>query len=163
KPCKNGVRQVHGHEVDIVAARSDSLILASVKSFFGSGGVSKQGFNGIADSKRRRHLNRYAMFNQRRVRNGILKAASERYGYPKDKIQFALFCGKFRACDEAVIRRHLEAMNVGAGSVEVIGPEQIAERIIEFPKSHTYINDPVLATLKLLERTHYLRGTTGIN
>ncbi len=31
--------QTHGHEVDIVAARFDSLLLGSVKSFFGSKGV----------------------------------------------------------------------------------------------------------------------------
>jgi len=103
------------------------------------------------------------MFNERRVRNGVLKAASDRYGYPKGKIQFALFCGKFTACDEAVVRRHLRAMKVGAGPIWVIGPKQIVEGIIGFPKNRTYINDPVLATLKLLQRTHYLRETTGIN
>jgi len=31
--------QTHGYEVDLVAARADSLILATVKSFFGSAGV----------------------------------------------------------------------------------------------------------------------------
>jgi hypothetical protein len=31
--------QTHGFEVDLVAARSDRLVLATVKSFFGSRGV----------------------------------------------------------------------------------------------------------------------------
>jgi hypothetical protein len=33
-------RQVHGYEVDLIGARSDLLVLATVKSFFGSRGVS---------------------------------------------------------------------------------------------------------------------------
>ncbi|HEX4053484.1 MAG TPA: hypothetical protein VHX86_04395 [Tepidisphaeraceae bacterium] len=162
KRCNNGVCQVHGYEVDIVAAKRRSLILASVKSFLGSGGVSKQGFKGLADSKRRRHLQRYVMFNERRIRNGILKTASDRYGYSKDQIRFSLFCGKFRACDEALVRKHLEAMNVGAGSVQVIGPEQIVKGIIDLSNGRTYINDPVLVTLKLLQRTNYLRETATV-
>jgi hypothetical protein len=161
--CKNNVWQIHGYEVDIVAAKRRSLILASVKSFFGSGGISKQGFKGLADSKRRRHFHRYAMFNERRIRNGILKAASELYGYSKDQIRFALFCGKFRACDETIVREHLEAMNVGAGSVQVIGPKQIVEGIIDLSNRRTYINDPVLATLKLLKRTNYLREIGSVH
>jgi len=41
--------QTHGHEVDIVAAKSDSLLLGSVKSFFGSKGVSRKAFRVTTD------------------------------------------------------------------------------------------------------------------
>ena len=34
-----GEIQTHGYEVDLVAARADRLVLATVKSFFGSRGV----------------------------------------------------------------------------------------------------------------------------
>lgn len=45
--------QTHGYEIDIVAARNDSLLLGSVKSFFGSGGVSRQCFTGCADTSKK--------------------------------------------------------------------------------------------------------------
>jgi hypothetical protein len=162
KRCKNGRCQVHGYEVDVVAAKQDSLLLASVKSFFGSGGVNKQGFKGIADSTRRCHFSRYVMFNKPQVRKGILIAASKRYGYSEEQIRFALFCGKFRTCDEALVRRHLEAINIGAGNVRVIGPEQIAKGILDLSKGKTYVNDPVLVTLKLLRRTKHLQDTSDV-
>jgi hypothetical protein len=44
--------QRHGYEVDLVAAKGGQLLLCSVKSFFGSKGVNRQGFVGLAPSLR---------------------------------------------------------------------------------------------------------------
>jgi hypothetical protein len=44
--------QTHGYEVDLVGARSDQLVLAEVKSFFGSRGVNRQSFRGLADESK---------------------------------------------------------------------------------------------------------------
>jgi len=63
KKVKYDEYQTHGYEVDIVAARHDSLILGSVKSFFGSVGVNRQGFRGIADNSRRTDFRNYVIFN----------------------------------------------------------------------------------------------------
>jgi hypothetical protein len=57
--------QRHGYEVDVVAAKHGELLLGSVKSFFGSKGVNRQGFRGLADPNRRTHFQRYLMFNRR--------------------------------------------------------------------------------------------------
>jgi len=46
KKVKYDEYQVHGYEVDVVAAKNNSLLLGSVKSFFGSGGVDRQCFIG---------------------------------------------------------------------------------------------------------------------
>src|SRR3954463_3677332 len=54
--------QTHGHEVDLVGARSDRLVLASVKSFFGSKGVFADHVAGTA--AKREHNQRYALLNK---------------------------------------------------------------------------------------------------
>ena len=50
--------QEHGYEIDLVAARGDQLVLAEVKSYFGSRGVNRQGFRQLADETRRTHYDR---------------------------------------------------------------------------------------------------------
>jgi hypothetical protein len=39
--------QTHGYEVDLVGARADRLVLASVKSYFGSRGVAADHLMGL--------------------------------------------------------------------------------------------------------------------
>ncbi|MFL5826734.1 MAG: hypothetical protein ACJ76V_09445, partial [Thermoleophilaceae bacterium] len=48
--------QTHGYEVDLVAARADRLVLATVKSFFGSRGVVADHVTGETTSERGRKL-----------------------------------------------------------------------------------------------------------
>ena len=143
--------QTHGYEVDIVAARHDSLILASVKSFFGSVGVNRQGFRGIADNSRQPHFKNYAMFNEPEVREGILREAEKRYGYSRSQTQFHLFAGKFKAGDEIIITDHLNGIEAGAGPVKVVNLESIVEGLLDAAQSKTYYNDPVIMTLKTLK------------
>lgn len=151
KKVKYDEYQTHGYEVDIVAARHDALILGSVKSFFGSVGVNRQGFRGIADNSRQTHFQNYAMFNEREVRDGILLEAEKRYGYPQSQIQFYLFAGKFKAGDEIVITDHLSEIEAGVGPVRVVNLESIVEGLLEAAQSKTYYNDPVVMTLKALK------------
>jgi hypothetical protein len=143
--------QTHGYEVDIVAARHNSLILGSVKSFFGSLGVNRQGFKGIADTDKQTHLQNYAMFNEREIREGILLEAEKRYGYPQRQIQFYLFAGKFKEGDEIVVTNHLGMIEIGAGPVRVVNLKSIVEGLLKSAQSKTYYNDSVLTTLKALK------------
>jgi hypothetical protein len=143
--------QTHGYEVDIVAARHDSLILGSVKSFFGSVGVNRQGFRGIADSSRQTHFQNYAIFNEDEIREGILLEAEKRYGYPRSQIQFCLFVGRFKAGDETIITNHLSEIEAGVGPVRVVNLKNIVEGLLEATQSKTYYNDPVVVTLKALK------------
>ena len=151
KKVKYDEYQTHGYEVDIVAARHDSLILGSVKSFFGSVGINRQGFRGIADNSRQTHFQNYAIFNEREVSEGILLEAEKRYGYPQSQTQFYLFAGKFKAGDEVVITDHLNGIETGAGPVRVVHLESIVEGLLEAAQSKTYYNDPVVMTLKALK------------
>lgn len=150
--------QTHGYEVDIVAVRSRSLLLGSVKSFFGSAGVRRQGFQGLADESKRTHYPRYRMFNDRAIRKGILAGAHARYGFPPKQIQMALFVGKFHGPDEAAIRKHLAGISTAGGPVQVIGLTEIASKLLELANRKTYINDPVIVTLKVLRAAGALSG-----
>jgi hypothetical protein len=53
--------QTHGYEVDLVGVRQDRLVLASVKSFFGSAGVKAHQVTGESDGSGYRMLNDVAL------------------------------------------------------------------------------------------------------
>jgi hypothetical protein len=67
--------QEHGYEIDLVAARRDRLLLVSVKSFFGSKGLSLEG------------LKKESLFGRQDVMEGVLSGAEERYGYSRAHIE----------------------------------------------------------------------------
>ncbi len=72
----------------MVEARQDLLVLASVKSFFGSRGVVAEHVMGtVADPRGNRG---YAMLNNTDVRSQILEGASKRFGYDEGRIQSPL-------------------------------------------------------------------------
>jgi len=166
KRTKRKVRaeyQTHGYEMDIVAAKHNSLILGSVKSFLGSHGVSRQGFLGIADTKKKTHFDLYRVFNDPAIRNGIFREAGKRYGYPVSRIQLALYVGNFKSRDEEPIRRCLRRIRVGAGPVKVIGLSEIVQGVLKAAESKTYANDPVLMTVKALKEAGVVRETESGN
>ena len=138
--------QTHGYEVDIVGAKSNSLLLGSVKSFFGSGGVSRQGFKEIADTSKKTHFDQHKIFNALEIRDGILKGASSKYGYPREQIQLCLFVGRFSFEEEQIITNYLKEKHV-----KVYNLKMIVEGLLKAAKPSTYINDPVVTTIKALQ------------
>lgn len=138
--------QTHGYEVDIIGAKSNSLLLGSVKSFFGSAGVSRQGFRDIADVSKRTHYDKYKIFNEPEIRNGIFQGASEKYGYPLTQIQLCLFVGKFDNEEEQLITDYLTSKQV-----KVYKLQMIIDGLLKAAKPSTYINDPVVVTIKALQ------------
>ena len=90
--------QTHGYEVDLVAAKSDRLVLATVKSFFGSRGVAAEHVTGetttgepVSERKRKR----YALLNDRVIRRKVVAAAASRYGYTSSQVELRLYVGRF--------------------------------------------------------------------
>src|SRR6266516_1780005 len=61
--------QTHGFEVDLVAARADRLVLATVKSFFGSRGVVADAVMGWSEQ---RFTRLYALLNDPVVRDAVV-------------------------------------------------------------------------------------------
>ncbi len=143
--------QTHGYEVDIVAAKGKLLILGSVKSFLGSHGVNRRGFQGIADDPRKTEFNQYRIFNDSEVRNGIIEGASKRYGYPRRSIRVILFVGRFKSGEQEIIEKHLNSMVDNGVKMGVIGLDEIVSGLVREAQNRTYINDPVIMTIKALD------------
>jgi hypothetical protein len=74
--------QTHGYEVDLVGARADRLVLATVKSFFGSRGVVAEHVMGTGGDRRARSL--YVLLNDPAVQSAVVTAAAQRYGYQEE-------------------------------------------------------------------------------
>ena len=142
--------QEHGYEVDLVAARADELLLGSVKSYFGSFGLSRQFFREIADGSKRQWWEHNKLFNEPEVQAGILSGAAERFGYPPARIFLGLFVGKFKSGDEADIRAHLEQMRFGGGAVRLFDLRTVAAGVIAEAGKKTYRDDPVIVAVKCL-------------
>lgn len=87
--------QTHGYEVDLVGARMDALVLASVKSFLGSRGVNADAFVGLVSNPTPRDVGGYKLFNDSQLRNSVKAVAAERYGYELDQIKLRLYVRKF--------------------------------------------------------------------
>lgn len=143
--------QTHGYEVDLVGARSDALVLASVKSFLGSRGVNADAFVGLVDNPTPRDVGGYKLFNDDELRNSVKAVAAERYGYVLDQIKLRLCVGKFAGGHRERIVEHLARLDV-----EVKGLEEIVSAVLGAAESRTYTDDPVIMTVKALKAAHRL-------
>lgn len=142
--------QTHGFEVDLVAARSDWLVLATVKSFFGSRGVVADHVIGGVPT----YSNWYAMLNNIDVREAVVAGAAERFGYDLSQVEVRLYVGKFAGGGhEDRVREWCASQVVGAGPIHVVGAREVVESVRAVAGSSTYRDSPVLATLKVLEAT----------
>lgn len=144
-------RQTHGYEVDLVAARADRLVLATVKSFFGSRGVAAEHVNG----KSAKHAGLYKLLNNEEIRSGVIDAACREYGYEAGQVQLRLYAGKFAApktgTHEAAIREWCEAQRAGVGSIEVFGVQDVVASVRQAATQNQYRDNPVLVTMKVLQ------------
>jgi hypothetical protein len=145
-------RQTHGYEVDLVGARRNKLVLASVKSFFGSRGVNEQGFIGLADESKGTHFDRYKLLNELDIQDGVVRAAASQFGYSEQDVELRLYVGKFATKNSReFITTHLRSERGGLRPVEVIGLDEIVNQILGMVHKRTYLNDPVVMTLKALQ------------
>jgi hypothetical protein len=144
--------QTHGYEADLVAARSDQLILASVKSFFGSRGVTVKSVTGEAGGASSK---RYALLNNPTIRKQVVAKAAKEYGYRIKQIQLRLYVGRFAGPKQGIheegIREWAASQNVGAGPIQVIGVKEVVDGVMKVAASRQYIDNPVLVTMKVLE------------
>lgn len=151
----NDEHQTHGYEVDLVGARRDKLVLASVKSFFGSQGVSTAGFCGLSTKSHPKQERLYAFFNNPEIQQGVIEKACERFGYKPEQIELRLYVGKFKgavqgAATRQAIAKHLASPGKGLRPVSVLGLDDIVPKLFELLQSKTYTNDPVIMTLRAL-------------
>ncbi len=142
--------QTHGYEVDLIGARADRLVLASVKGYLGSRGVVADQVTGETTSELAR---RYSLLNRPEVRGKVLKGAAKLYGYRTGQIEMRLYVGKFAGsgAHEEQIRKWAKRQRVGAGPIGVYGLKDVVGRVREAASHTQYRDDPVLVTMKVLE------------
>ncbi|MCC4907757.1 hypothetical protein [Microbacterium sp. cx-59] len=142
--------QTHGFEVDLVAARSDKLVLATVKSFFGSRGVVAAHVRGESADPRMNAL--YALINDTHIRDTVVAGAAARFGFSHDQVELRLYVGRFAGKGaEAEIREWCGDQSVGVGPIEVIGAPEVVAIVREVARSTQYRDSAVLATMKVLD------------
>jgi len=150
--------QTHGFEVDLVGARADRLVLATVKSFFGSQGVVAEHVMGLSTTPRLNGL--YALLNDPVVRDAVLTGASARFGYPLERIQVRLYVGRFaggKAGDhERRIREWCAEQIAGKGPIGVHGVKEIAALARKVAAAKSYRDNAALVAIKVLEAADML-------
>lgn len=149
--------QTHGYEVDLVAARANRLVLASVKSFFGSGGVMATHVLGTAIPSQSK---RYLLFNDDDIRAQVVRQAARQYGYTVRQVELRLYVGRFAAPTkghhEDAIRSWAATQRVGSGSIKVIGVDEVVDSVLAAAAHKQYRNHEVLVTMKVLQAAGHL-------
>ncbi|WP_157532560.1 hypothetical protein [Microbacterium oleivorans] len=152
--------RTHGFEVDLVGARRDKLILATVKSFFGSQGVAADHVLGNDAT----YSKWYALLNQDDVRESVVKGAAERFGYDLDQIELRLYARRLSTpASESTIRAWAAEQHVGGGVVKVYDARSVLQAVRQAARSKQYRDSAVLATLKVLDATDSLRPLSSEN
>lgn len=151
--------QTHGYEVDLVGARSDCLVLASVKSFFGSQGVRHEHVAGIAAKPE--HNKRYALLNNLVVRDKVVRAAADRFGYEIEQVELRLYVGKFAGkpgTHDEQVKAWCSTQHVGAGPIQVISVNDVVAKVRHVAEAKQYRDNAALVALKVLEAAGALKA-----
>ncbi len=145
--------QTHGYEVDLVGARADLLVLASVKSAFGSRGVVAEHVTGETSDERASRL--YRLLNDKVVRKRVVTEAAKRYRYRPDQVQLRLYVGRFSGRKagehEQRVRAWAAKQRVGCGPIKVVGVREVVRDVREAASDTQYRDSAVLVTLKALQ------------
>ncbi len=151
--------QTHGFEVDLVAARADRLVLATVKSFFGSRGVVADQVTGESTAVGARKA--YALLNDLAVRKSVVEAAANRYGFATEEVQLRLYVGRFaapvRGTHEERVRAWCANQHAGVGPIEVFDVHAVVDEVRRAAAHKQYRDNPVLVTMKVLEAAGLLK------
>lgn len=138
--------QQHGYEVDLIGASRDRLVLASVKSFFGSGGVKFKEVSGQSGN-----ISGYKMLNNGEIRKGILGAVCEKYGYRPEQVEFRLYGGHFASdAQELAIREWASTQSIGVGAIGIFNATEVVGVVQEMAKHKTYSDNPSLVAVKAI-------------
>ena len=146
--------QTHGYEVDLIGARGDLLVLATVKSFLGSRGVVSD--HVVGKSKNPVLNKQYALLNDPDLRRSVVRQAAKRYGYSIRQVQLSLYVGRFSGpttgIHEGAVRNWCQKQRIGAGAIEVRNLNDMVPAVVDAATTgKQYRDNPVLVTMKLLQ------------
>lgn len=145
--------QTHGYEVDLIGARGDRLVLATVKSFFGSRGVVADHVTGASPKVSAR--NGYLLLNDPKIRDDVVRGATERYGYSLEQVEVRLYVGRFAAPTQGIherrIREWCARTSIGGGPIKVISVAEVVEQVRRAAAHKQYRDNAVLVSMKVLQ------------
>ena len=145
--------QTHGYEVDLVGARTDRLVLATVKSFFGSKGVTAVSVCG-RDTK---NAGAYRLLNDNVIRDGVIQFAAVTYGYEVEQVFLRLYVGKFSGKDEDLVRSWCGDQHLPSGPIEVFNVAQVVDKVKQQAGKTEYVDNASIVALKVLEAAGELK------
>ena len=144
--------QTHGYEVDLVGARADRLVLATVKSYLGSRGVVAEHVTASRGTPAQHR--RYVLLNDVEIRSAVLDGACERYGYLPEQVEFRLYVGRFAGPNdgrhEREVRIWCASQRLGAGPIRVFNLADVAVVARRVAESKTYRDSAALTAIKVL-------------
>ncbi len=82
----------------------------------------------------------------------MIDKACEMFGYKEDQVELRFYAGKFTSDKDKIIK-HLKTITTGAGPVKVYDLDMILHQVLTVTESKTYMNDPVVMTLKALKQS----------
>jgi hypothetical protein len=145
--------QTHGYEVDLVGARADRLILATVKSALGSSGIVAEHVTGETDNEAARK--RYALLNNPEIRRKVIRESARLYGYRTSQVELRMYVGRFAApvsgAHEQKIRAWARTKRAGGGPIQVFGLADVVGSVRKAASHKQYRDNQVLVTIKVLE------------
>lgn len=96
----------------------------------------------------------YALLNEPDVRDTVVNAAAERFGFPPEQVEMRLYVGRFAGgTNEARVRKWAAEQAIGAGPLTVIGTDEVVAVVRKVAARKQYRDNPVLATMKVLAAT----------
>lgn len=134
-------------EVDLIGMSADRLILASVKSYFGSGGTDASHFLGEKGVKKAKG---YRMIQDPEIRELLGEETSKLFGFTKKQIEFRFYSGLYKGDGEQRIRDWADKKENHAfgNKIQIFNVNQVVDKIVLLAEGKGYVDDASIVAIK---------------
>jgi hypothetical protein len=126
--------------------------------YFGSKGVNADEVAGV--SKRVSNTKRYALLNNRAIRDRVIELAAERFGYDLDQVELRLYVGKFAGkvgTHDVRVKEWCASQHARGGPIKVVVVDEVVARVREVASKSQYRDNAALVALKVLQAAGALK------
>lgn len=148
------------YEIDLIGASRERLVLATVKSFFGSQGARPKDVLGTG-----KDASHYRMINDPVISKGLVQAAADRFGYEVSQVEVRLYAGKYAGkTGEATIREWASDQILGGGPLQVFNIAEVVGSVRALAQISTYSDSaPITAMKAVAAAIDYERQEQKVN
>lgn len=146
-------------EVDLIGMSADRLILASVKSYFGSGGTDASHFLGEKGVKKAKG---YRMIQDPEIRELLGEDASKLFGFDKKQIEFRFYSGLYKGDGEQRIRDWADKKENHAfgNKIQIFNVNQVVDKIVLLAEGKGYVDDASIVAIKAFKAAEKIAAKT---